>query len=176
MKTWLHACLGKTERESEFMFLFQSKEDLTEWGWRSPGRCSEPPLPLRDKRLLSGRHSESPLENGRVKTPARQLFIQRQQQHMRCSQCGGRPRTRCALLVRSYHHHTPRHLRHLPAVSPSDNSRGYPRGYCYRETWGRPSEVNFGRVLNVVLESLCSSYFNVKLKAIRNNFTVWGIN
>lgn len=65
-----------------------------------------------------------------------------------CSQCRGRQRTRCALLVRSYHHHTPSHLRHLPAVSQSDNSRGYPSGYCYRETWGCPSEVNFGRVFN----------------------------
>lgn len=65
-----------------------------------------------------------------------------------CSQCGGRQRARCVLLVRSYHHHTPSHLRHLPAVSQSDNSRGYPRVYCYRETWGRPSKVNFGRVLN----------------------------
>ncbi len=31
-----------------------------------------------------------------------------------CSQCRGRQRARCALLVRSDHHHTPRHLRHLP--------------------------------------------------------------
>ncbi len=66
-----------------------------------------------------------------------------------CSQCWQTASPVCFISPFLSSSHA-KHLRHLPAVSQSENSRGYPRRSCYRETWGCPSKskVNFGRVLN----------------------------
>lgn len=140
VKEWIH------------VFWFQSKEDLTEWGWKTVlRRMLRAPAPSAERALaLAGPRMRMALNNSSSASS----------NTWECGQWGSRQRARCALLVYSHHHHTPRHLRHLPAVSPRDNSRGYPRGYTVTGRNLKPSfRGEFWACLHpTLLTHVCSLY------------------